>query len=206
MARAVITFHDDVKQGSPEWLKARKEMYTGSNAHKILNGLGDLNYAKAEESKFKGNFWTKRGHILEDQAVVIANKILSTVIQTTGYVTNSLFPGCLYSPDGYDDEWLYEVKCFSIKKHLELYNVKSVLDIPFKILAQIHYGMLITGKRKAKLIAYNPHFAKKQFIDENGFAVDNPDYDPKKALRIITIRHDKDIANNFKMKLGVANA
>ena len=204
MSRAVITYHD-IEQGTPEWLEARENMYTGSNAYKLLGSIGVLEYAKARDSGFSGNFWTKRGHLLEVQALKLAAKKLGVVIHTTGYVTNSLFPGCLYSPDGYEDEWLDEVKCFSKEQHLKIVNAKSVLEISIKILAQIHYGMLITGKRKARLIAFNPLFAKKQIENEFGEMIDNPDYDPSKALKIITIRYDREIAENFKRKLGGVN-
>ncbi|MBS4040375.1 MAG: YqaJ viral recombinase family protein [Flavobacteriales bacterium] len=200
MPRAVITFHD-VEQGSPEWLEAREGMYTGSNADKLLNGIGDLEYAKARESSFGGNFWTKRGHLLESQAVKLYEKKNGVVVVTTGYVTNSLYPGCLYSPDGLPTDIVLEVKCFSKDKHLELYNAKSVLNLPTKIVAQIHYGMLITGRRKAILLIFNPMFAKKYFEDENGVKTENPDYDPIKAYKEIVIRYDKDIADNFKRKI-----
>ena len=201
MSRAVITYHD-VEQGSEQWIRDREGKYTGSNAHKLLGNIGILEYAKAEDSGFTGNFHTKRGHLLEPKALAIYEKVRDVVVQHTGYITNSLFPNCLYSPDGYTDDVIQEVKCFSKKRHLEIWNAKSWLEIDIKITAQIHYGMLITGRRLAHLVIYNPHFAKKEFEDENGFKMDNPDYDPKKAFKIIPIRYDKTIADNFKKKLG----
>lgn len=204
MPRAVITYHD-VEQGTPQWLIDREGKYTGSNAHKLLGNLGVLEYARAEVSGFGGNFHTKRGHLLEDKAVYTYERIYGVEVGHTGYITNSLYPNCLYSPDGFTEKILQEVKCFSNEKHLKIYNAKSWLDIDIKITAQIHYGMLITGRRLAHLIIYNPNFAKKQLENEEGEMVDNPLYDPKKAFKVIVIRYDKDIANNFKRKLGGAH-
>lgn len=205
MPRAIITYHD-VEQGTEQWLHDREGKYTGSNAHKLLGNIGVLEYARAEVSGFGGNFHTKRGHLLEDKAVYTYERVYGVEVQHTGYITNSLYENCLYSPDGYLEKILIEVKCFSKERHLKIYNAKSWLEIDIKITAQIHYGMLISGRRLAHLIIYNPHFAKKEFEDENGFKVQNPDYDPKKAFKVIVIRYDKTIADNFKSKLGGARA
>lgn len=199
--RAVITYHD-VEQGSEEWHEARENMYTGSNADKLLTGhlhLKIINgvvsrYAHAVAGSFKGNFWTKRGHLLEDEAIELYEAIKKVAVRKTGYITNSLFPGCLYSPDALDEinEYLLEVKCFSPKKHQEILDG----NISFKIKAQIHYGLLITGKKKARLVAYCPK------RDEEG----KPYFEPKDQLKIVEFRRDTAIANNFKEKLKGAIA
>lgn len=61
------------------------------------------------------------------------------------------------------------------------------------ILAQIHFGQLIWEKRGARLLIYNPNFAKKEL---NGSP--NPNYDPKKALKVIDVKYNRNIQNNFK--------
>lgn len=204
MPRAVITYHDDIEQGSDEWHQARADMYTGSNAHKLLNGIGDLEYAKAQESSFGGNFYTQRGHLLEEEAIDLYEKINDVDVRLTGYVTNSLFPGCLYSPDGMTTDTLLEVKSFNRDRHLRLIGIKSPLDIPITISAQIHYGMMITGLRRAHLVPYNPYFAKRKIENDAGELIDNPDYDPSKAIGFIPIRYEPAVANNFKrILLGV---
>lgn len=182
MPRAVITYHY-VEQGSQQWLDDRNGKYTGSNSHKLLGGIGVLEYAKSEQSGFGGNFHTKRGHVLEDEAIELYEAIYNVKIirndegMKIGYVTNSLYPGCLYSPDGVTTIPLLEVKCFAIDNHTKL--IKGNIDL--KILSQIHYGMLITGKRIAHLIAYNPKAEK--VIDK---------------FKVIIIRYDPAIAKNFK--------
>ena len=54
-------------------------------------------------------------------------------------------------------------------------------DIPLEYQAQIHFGMIITGKRKAKLLAYNPEYSQ--------------------ALTVINITYDKVIGANIRKKL-----
>lgn len=206
MPRAIVSL-DFVEQGSPEWLGKREGKYTGSNAYKLLGSIGVHIYALADLASWGGNFWTKRGHLLEDQAIELYEKIKGVKIIRNeegikvGIVTNSLFPHCIYSPDGLTEDVLIEVKSFSIPQHLKL--VKMIIDI--KILAQVHYGMLITGRKVAHLIAYNPNLAKRHIMGDFGGLVDNPHYDPKNALKIIVIKRDVSIANNFKKILGALN-
>jgi hypothetical protein len=200
-SKQVIIYHD-VEQGSEQWLIDRDGMFTGSNADKLLDHAKSKRivagivskYAAAENLGFGGNFYTKRGHLLEDEALELTEVIDKTKIEHTGYVTNSLYPGCLYSPDGFTAKYLYEVKCFSEKAHLKI----LMGDIPLKILAQIHYGMTIMDKKAAKLVIYNPRFAKRQIKNDHGELVDNPLYDPSKAYSAIILKRDRDIHNNFK--------
>lgn len=179
----MVTLHD-VLQGSPEWLAARENMYTGSNAYKLLTSFGAGDHAKAVHSEFKGNFHTMRGHLLEDEAIELYEAITNTKVSHIGYITNDFYNNCLYSPDGFTDSHLIEVKCFSEKPHMELWNAKSTLEIPLKILAQIYYGMMITEKRKARLVIYNPRLEAKK-----AFKITDIDYEPlinKRLTKILT--------------------
>lgn len=171
----MITLHQ-VPQGSDEWLKARVGKYSGSNSYKLLGPFGAIEYAKAIESSFKGNFYTKRGHILEDEALDdFYSVIFAAEVQRPGFITNSDYPDCLYSPDGIDGEILLEVKCFGEKPHMEIVNG----HIPVKILAQIHFGMLIGCFKSARLIAYNPEL------------------EADVAFASIPVDYDAEIAANF---------
>lgn len=170
----MITVHE-ITQGSKEWHEIREGKYTGSNAHKLLK-FGRSAFAITEESNFRGNFHTRRGHLLEDEAIELYETITKHSVDRPGFVTNSLFDNCGYSPDGLDGQTLLEVKCFSEAKHLKLYNG----DIPLEVLAQIYFGMLICGLKQAKLIIYNPEL------------------DPKLAFKIIDVKYRPAILNNFK--------
>lgn len=170
----MVTTHD-VEQGSEEWHAAREGKYTGSNAAKLLK-YGARAYSKTERSGFTGSFWTKRGHMLETEAIELYERITGTKVDRPGYVTNDKFPDCLYSPDGLQEKTVLEVKCFDESRHLRL----SAGDIPLEIQAQIHFGMLICERSSGRLILYNPKL------------------EPKKALKIIEIPARPAIAANFK--------
>jgi len=194
--RAVITEHD-VEQGSPEWHALREPLYTGANADRLLR-FGQIDYSRNPDAAFGGNFYTKRGHLLEAKAIALYERIQQCSVRSVGFVTNSLYPQCGYSPDGLLPEILIEVKCFNKSLHLKMWKATKPAEIlaliPFKVLAQVHYGMFITGRKVAHLLIYNPEFAKRTLPDGSP----NPDYDPKKAFKIITIRRESAIAANLK--------
>lgn len=176
----MITIHD-INQNSNEWLQLRAGKFTGSGAHKLLKN-GAIDYALTETGNFKGNYWTKRGHILEEEAIELYEQITDLRVSRPGFVTNSNFPTCGYSPDGLTDLRLIEVKCFDKAEHMKL--VRG--EIKFTVLAQIHFGLLITGLKVADLIAYNPEME-----------------DPKDMFAIIPVKGSRAIQSNFKRILKI---
>lgn len=187
----MITFHY-VEQGSEQWKIDRDGFYTGSNADKLLGSFGASEYAKAVNGSFSGNFWTRRGHLLEDEAVELYETITNTKIDRdenevkVGYIKNSKYPKSLYSPDGVPPIPILEIKCFNVDKHLELVRAKTEDDIPRKIRAQIHYGLTISERPYAHLVPYNP----------------SPDLSPEDQFRIITIKANRNIQANFRRILS----
>jgi hypothetical protein len=178
-----------VEQGSEAWHAAREAaISTGSNAYKLLSSMDVREYAKAQRSGFGGNFWTKRGHLLEDEAIELYQAINSATVDRPGFVTNDLYPGFIYSPDGVAPLTLLECKSFSPAEHRKLLDG----DIDIKILAQIHYGRVITELPFSKLIAYNP---------SKDPATGEPYFSLKDQFRAIPIMPNRNIANNFKTKL-----
>lgn len=168
-----------VEQGSEDWHELRAGKYTGSNAHKLLR-YGATRYALTEQSSFGGSFWTKRGHLLEEEAIELYERITHTIVDRPGFVTNDRFPRCGYSPDGLQSEPLLEVKCFDEPKHLQL----IAGNIPLEIMAQVQFGMMICERKFSFLLPYNPKL------------------EPKKAFKIIKIRANRTILNNFKRILS----
>ena len=198
----MVTVHD-VQQGSDIWHKLREGLYTGADADKLLvhgksikivDGV-IMGYGQNEVSTFRGNFYTKRGHILEDQAIDFYQDINGIYVPRPGFVTNDRFPHCGYSPDGYPPDRNLEVKAFNMKKHLALYKG----DIPLKILAQIYFGLVISEKTFAELVIINPDFAKR-IID----GVQNPNYNPKLAYKAIPIKLTYSIKKHFENRLREA--
>lgn len=218
----MITIHD-VEQGTDEWLALRENLYTGNGAEKLLRHNGQIKlvngvasaYALSEITGFTGNFYTRRGHALEDEAVELYEQIQEVKVNRAGFLTNSKYPTCGYSPDGLAqlkvdgveieatingeaiigellEGVLLEVKCFDIEHHMVLVNAKKIEDIPLKILAQIHFGLLMTGLPQAHLVAYNP--AK----GEDG----KPLLPVEHQLRIITIKARPQVRANFRRILA----
>lgn len=200
----MIELHN-IEQGTEEWLELRNNLYTGSGAEKLLRYSGQLKvidgvasaYALNEITGFKGNFYTKRGHLLEDEAIELYQKIKGEVgirfeDRKVGFVTNSEFPNCGYSPDDLYPDRTVECKAFGEKLHLQMYHG----NIPLKVLSQCHFGMVICNKKLCDLVIYNPNFAKKKINGE-----DNPNYNPKLAYKIIEIKLTPSIAANFRKKL-----
>lgn len=185
----MIQVHD-IEQGTEEWHELRAGKYTGSNAHKLLK-YGARPHSLTEQGDFNGNFWTKRGHLLEDEAIELYQQIKGEVGirmpsgRKAGFVTNDRFPMCGYSPDDLYPDYTIEVKAFDEPKHLELWHG----EIPLEVLAQLHFGMAICEKNLAKLLIYCPRIK-----------------DPKLAFKIIEVRAKRAIHSNFKriLRTGVA--
>lgn len=191
-----ITYHDDVEQGSQEWLKQRDKKFTGSNAYKLLSSFGAGDWAMNESVVWSGNYHTKRGHILEPECIELYSAIKGIECQHTGFVTNSRYPNCLYSPDAYTHDRVIEVKCFSPKVHLKEIESPSV-----KVLSQCHFGQMILEKNRTDLIFYCPKPSTWNDETDGQFPVPI-----EKMLVIIPIKKDKKIQDNFKNIIDSYNA
>lgn len=167
----MITYHQ-VVQRSPEWLEMRKGLWTGSKAIKLLQGK-----PLPREADFGGNWATRRGQALEPLAIAEYERLVKRYVKRPGFVTNSVYPNAGVSPDAIDGKTLLEVKCLNGERHEKLASG----EIPLEYLSQVYFGMIITGLRKAKLLAYNPEYSQ--------------------ALTVINITYDKVIGANIRKKL-----
>lgn len=167
----MIIYHD-VVQGSPEWHKLRDPLWTGSKAIRLLQGK-----SLPRETEFGGNIHTRRGKILEEVAMREYERKYRRKVKRPGFVTNTVYGNAGYSPDAIGGGWLLECKAFNGVRHEDLIAEK----IPLTVLVQIYFGMIITGKRKARLLAFNPEFEEQ--------------------LTVIEIEYDKLIGNNIRKKL-----
>lgn len=167
----MIIYHD-VKQGTPGWHKLREPLWTGSRALDLLQGK-----PLKKDSGWGGNDATRRGEMLEIVAIREYERIYKVGVARPGFVTNTVYSNAGYSPDGIDGAWLLEVKCFNGSRHDELVEGK----IPLRVQAQILFGMIITGKRKARLLAFNP--------------------EREQQLTVIEVKYDKSIGSNIRKKL-----
>lgn len=167
----MITYHP-VIQGSEEWHALRKDLWTGSKAIKLLQGK-----PMPSDGEWGGNWATRRGQALEPIAIMEYERVVQRFVSRPGFVTNSVYPNGGVSPDAIDGKILLEVKCLNDERHEKLASG----EIPLEYLSQIYFGMIITGLRKAKLLAYNPEYSQ--------------------ALTVINITYDKSIGANIRKKL-----
>ncbi len=167
----MIIFHP-VKQGSPEWKALRKPLWTGSRAIRLLQ---DKPFSP--ESDFEGNRYTRRGQLLESVAIREYEREFNRFVSRPGFVTNTVYTNAGYSPDAIDRSTLLEVKCLNGERH----NKLVIGEIPLEYLVQIFFGMIITGCRKSRLLAFNPEYEQQ--------------------LTVIDITYDKAIGNNIRKKL-----
>ena len=167
----MIIWHD-VEQGSPEWHKLRAPLWTGSKAIRLLQGK-----SFKEDGEWGGNAATRRGQTLETICIREYERTYRRKVQRPGFVTNTVYSNAGYSPDAIDGGWLLEAKAFNGVRHEDLAAGK----IPLEVLAQINFGMIVTGKRKARLLAFNPEYEQQ--------------------LTVMEITYDKAIGNNIRKKL-----
>lgn len=164
----MIIWHD-VEQGSEKWKALRRPLWTGSKAIRLLQGKPFV-----EDTDWDGNDATRRGHALEVAAIREYERQYRCKVARPGFVTNTVYPNAGYSPDGIDRAWLLECKAFNGQRHEDLVAEK----IPLTVMCQILFGMIITGKRKARLLAFNPEYEQQ--------------------LVVIEISYDKIIGNNIR--------
>lgn len=181
----MIVFHA-VEQGTEAWKLIRKGLWTGSIALRLLQGK-----SLPRSYEWGGNDATRRGHALEHAMIREYERVYKRYISRPGFVTNSVYPNAGFSPDGIDGGWLLEMKAFQNEKLQKLIKNKSTKNaeeiiasnIPLEVKVQIFFGMIITGKRKARLLAIDPD------------AID------REQLTVIEIYYDKLIGKNFRAKL-----
>lgn len=146
---------EEFEQGSERWHEIRGTRLTGTDAYDAFMGknLQLILERKKEAKSFKGNYYTKRGHLLEDEAREIYSQVYNKIVQY-GFIENDKHPLYGYSPDGIvdgEEKGLWECKAFQEAKHLK---VGEALDP--HVLAQIQLGLLITELPWCDLTLYNP--------------------------------------------------
>jgi len=148
-----------VKQGTDEWHGLRVQYpHTASLAYVLLT---KGKHAASNKFGVRGTgFWAERGHILEDEAIDIYESVYGVKVERIGFVTNTEYPKCGWSPDGGIGLLIVsvdghrrgiEVKCFKEEKHLACID-----EIPTEVYAQCEFGEMIGELDDLDLIFYNP--------------------------------------------------
>lgn len=140
-------------------------------------------------SEWEGNNATRRGHALEVAAIREYERRYKVKVKRPDFVTNTVYPNAGFSPDAIDRSWLIESKALMGIRHEKLIQGKRTLkeledfvmsSIPLQYKVQIFFGMIITGLRKCRLLAFNPEIPGQ---DE---------------LIVIEIGYDKIIGNRIR--------
>ena len=165
----MITYHDDVTQGSEEWASMRCGLLTASEMSLILTAK-TLKAASNEaerthlyellgqritsyvEPRYIGDDML-RGMDDEIEAVALYAKHYAPV-QTVGFVTNDKWGFTIgYSPDALvGDDGLVECKSRRAK-----YQVQTILDgcVPAEFLIQCQTGLLVTERKWLDFVSYS---------------------------------------------------
>lgn len=166
-----MKIYNELEQGTEEWLNLRKGKMTASHAQEIGNNGKGLEtyiislmaekYSNGEKINFT-NVNIERGNELEDQARSIYAIDNGAEIKTVGFMEYSEFVGA--SPDGLvGDDGLIEIKCPNDVNYFQhLLNGESAIDT--KYIWQIQMNLLISGRKWADYVAYNPNFSKSIYI------------------------------------------
>lgn len=149
----------EIKQGTDEWLELRKNRISGTDGASILRGktFEEILEVKRNAKPFTGNYWTKRGHILEDESRNIYSEVYEPV-KTAGIITNSKYPNAIFSPDGLiGEDGLWENKSFSKDKHLQ-----TMEELTLEIIGQTQLGLFISERKYCDLCLFNPDLPVEQ--------------------------------------------
>jgi putative phage-type endonuclease len=170
--------HADIIQRSEEWHQIRLGKIGGTDAEALLvkgksnSGLGSgamtILYKKlyetitglaADEEKFL-SYAMQRGMDLEPYAIKEYEAIKMVEVKAIGYVSFAEFFG--YSPDGFvDDDGLIEVKCPQGPEYMRMI---SGGEIQSGYMAQMQWGMLLTGRDWCDFVVYNPELKQKPIL------------------------------------------
>ena len=148
-----IKFYPEIPQGTPEWFELRNGVITATDAYDLLHGksLEQIIFNKTNNS-FKGNYYTKRGHILEEEAKAIYSEVYEP-LENFGFIKNDKYPNAGCSPDGVtvSRKGLVECKAFNEKRHFQVYK-----NLDAHIVAQIQFQLFISEFEWDDLVLYNP--------------------------------------------------
>lgn len=153
----MIVYKNNLEQNSDEWLDLRANYVTGTDAYDLLNGktIQEILAEKQTRKNWGGNYYTRRGHLLEPEAKEIYSEVYAPT-KDVGFVINDKYPHCGVSPDGLvGEEGLVEVKAFNEKRHFYVYK-----NLDPHIIAQTQYQLFVTEREWVDLVLYNPDISE----------------------------------------------
>lgn len=177
----MITYIDDLEQGTPEWLHERMGIMTGSVVKNILTSKLQLSQDKKVKilalelaaQRITGKVLETpttrdmtRGHIEEDIAKSVYNEHYEKT-HDCGFITNTNMGFKFgFSPDGLvgNDGFI------EVKSRLPKYQVKTIYEdaVPSEYMAQIQTGFVAMERDWCDFIQFSngmPLFVKRVFPD-----------------------------------------
>jgi hypothetical protein len=163
-----ITYHNDLIQGSEEWLAARCGLITASEMKLLLTPtLKVANNDKTRAHVFellaqRISRYVEPTYIGDDMLRGWADEITArdlysdryAPVTETGFITNDQWGFTIgYSPDGLvGDDGLIEVK-----SRRQKYQVQTIAtgEVPEEYLLQLQTGLLVTGRKWVDFISYS---------------------------------------------------
>lgn len=175
--RTKIKYHWDLEQGTEEWREIRLGKFTGSTASVILTngksedklgaGAKTLLYKNASElitgsegDSFQGNAHTERGNACEPLAIQLYEEATWATVKKCGFIELTHYIG--YSPDGLvDEDGMVESKAPDNAEYLRLLFERTIDP---KYLAQMQFGLWVTGRKWCDNIYFNANFGDKPYF------------------------------------------
>jgi predicted phage-related endonuclease len=181
-ANMTIKYHNDLIQGSDEWLSARCGLLTASEMKLILTPT--LKVANNEKTRAhvyeiaaqRINKYVEPAYVNDDMLRGMSDEPVARalyeqhydLVDTCGFITSDDH-GCTigYSPDGLvGDDGLIEIKSRRQKAQLETIATDIVPD---EYMMQLQTGLIITGREWIDFISYcggMPMYVKRVYPDD----------------------------------------
>ena len=163
-----ITYHDDVFQGTDEWLQLRCGVLTASKMKDILTPAFKtanndkpraLVYELAAQriTRFVEPSYISDDMIRGDEEEILAKDKYNEHydnVRNVGFITNNQWGFTIgYSPDGIvGEDGLIEIK--SRKQSLQFRTIAGGA-VPLEYMVQIQTGLLVTGRKWCDFISYS---------------------------------------------------
>jgi hypothetical protein len=122
--------------------------------------------------KFKPTKMMKRGIEIEDEVFQELKKIHPN-IEKCGLYLSKEYPLFGASPDGIDENSVYEIKCPAANENIKKYYVSKNEQLHDKVKAQINLQMLLTGRKKGVLVIADQNFEQNRKISTHEVKFDN---------------------------------
>lgn len=160
----MIYHHDDVTQGSDEWLLLRcgrltcSQMATacgkGITRDKLIREKAGEIITGAPERVRYVSAAMEEGTLREDEARQVYSRLTGSAVAVTGFVTNDAHPDLGYSPDGLlPDGGIIEIKNPQMATHIEYLRGDRV---PPAYRHQVAGGLLVADAPYCDFISYYP--------------------------------------------------